>query len=89
MMRVAGFGLHLRQRPVQAENLRTPRLQGTEILIQPGLVARLAVILVVVNVPSPPSVRYGNALIKLNLIGGWFYITDSNSLNNLSSGPMN
>jgi hypothetical protein len=81
--------LHLRQRPVQAENLRTPQLQDTEILIQPGLVARLAGILVVINVPSTPSVRYGNALIKPNLIGGWFYITDSNSLNKLSSYPMN
>ena len=38
---------------------------------------------------STPSVRYGNALIKPNPIGGWFYITDSNSLNNLSSCPMN
>jgi len=36
---------------------------------------------------STPSVRYGNAVIKPNPIGGWFYITDSNSLDNLNRCP--
>ncbi len=36
---------------------------------------------------STPSVRYGNALIKPNPVGGWFYITDSNSLDNLNRCP--
>lgn len=35
-----------------------------------------------------PSVRYGNALIKPNPIGGWFYITDSNANDNLPSCPV-
>ncbi len=38
---------------------------------------------------STPSVRYGNALIKPNPVGGWFYITDSNSLDNLNGCPSN
>lgn len=37
---------------------------------------------------STPSVRYGNAVIKPNPIGGWFYITDGNSLDNLRQCPL-
>ncbi len=36
---------------------------------------------------ATPSVRYGNAVIKPNPVGGWFYITDSNSLDNLNRCP--
>lgn len=35
-----------------------------------------------------PSVRYGNAVIKPNPVGGWFYITDSDANNNLPSCPI-